>query len=465
MQFKSLTKAFTYPEIYSLLKDGVSSVEGLTKRLRERGLSGGQMKRRSEFLISNPPYIIIDGDQITYDEKAVREDLIFVIRELCHEEPSGNVNEIYNLKARISELEDIVEEQDGIIRELKSKTEGFDSTLLKTEIEQKVLVASSIEVGPQENVNDDIFLDDPKKLLDAEKLVSLYGGKLDSFYEIEPTDEELELAGKKKKDEAGRELTLDNYRRRLMNRFGGGRLFQKRADDIRQAKEFEGRHGKIFPESFKEMYKPDDESTPRQRERNRYLKNRFETLNRIIECNEYTNQEKLMLFALNGEYRYTDMEKYLVMAANYCINANFIIYILQNPNICETYDQMRGFMMQFASASEFRMKLDLARELIAGKWYITGEYNNKKTRFQLVPIEEFNELRQKAGLPISRFTYQDDNGSGDGEDGSGSGDGEGSGDQPQKKANVSAYIDPDQFDYPDDGLEPEYDDDDLPFGG
>ena len=29
------------------------------------------------------------------------------------------------------------------------------------------------------------------------------------------------------------------------------------------------------------------------------------------------------------------------------------------------------------------------------------------TKFQLVPIEEFNELRKIAGLPISEFSYGD----------------------------------------------------------
>lgn len=62
-----------------------------------------------------------------------------------------------------------------------------------------------------------------------------------------------------------------------------------------------------------------------------------------------------------------------------------------------TYENTVAFLSQFADASEYRMKLDLARELIEGKWYITADYNGRTTKFQLVPIEEFNELRKNSG--------------------------------------------------------------------
>ena len=72
----------------------------------------------------------------------------------------------------------------------------------------------------------------------------------------------------------------------------------------------------------------------------------------------------------------------------------------------DNYTNMLNFLRQFKDPSEFRMKLDLARELIEGKWYIAADYKGKKTKFQLVPIEEFNELRQRVGLPVSEFCYK-----------------------------------------------------------
>ena len=32
--------------------------------------------------------------------------------------------------------------------------------------------------------------------------------------------------------------------------------------------------------------------------------------------------------------------------------------------------------------------------------------NGQKTKFQLVPIDEINELREKVGLPVSKFSYK-----------------------------------------------------------
>ena len=130
------------------------------------------------------------------------------------------------------------------------------------------------------------------------------------------------------------------------------------------------------------------------------------SVNSILQNSDLTNQEKLIMYAMNGEYHNTNIERLLVFAAQHCIHADFLIYILEDPDVCTTYENTVGFLDQFANASEFRMKLNLARELIEGKWYITADYNGKDTKFQLVPIDEFNELRRAAGLPESKYTYK-----------------------------------------------------------
>lgn len=147
--------------------------------------------------------------------------------------------------------------------------------------------------------------------------------------------------------------------------------------------------------------------TERQRERDKILRNRFISINNIIKSTRLTNQEKLMMYAMNSEYHNTNVERLLIYAGAHCINANYLIYLLEDPDVCTTYENTVAFLSQFADASEYRMKLDLARELIEGKWYITADYNGRTTKFQLVPIEEFNELRKIAGLPISEFSYGD----------------------------------------------------------
>ena len=184
-----------------------------------------------------------------------------------------------------------------------------------------------------------------------------------------------------------------------MKRIGTKEFFKKRVKDNQEAKKIEERVGQLFPNHG-------GKKTEWQKERDRILRNRFMSVNSILQNSDLTNQEKLIMYAMNGEYHNTNIERLLVFAAQHCIHADFLIYILENPDVCTTYENTVGFLDQFANASEFRMKLNLARELIDGKWYITADYNGKDTKFQLVPIDEFNELRRAAGLPESKFTYK-----------------------------------------------------------
>ncbi len=448
MPYKNLQKVLQYPDIYEHVASGAKSLKDLYGCFGEDGTSGGPMKRRKEFLYKEPPYIIIDGDTIKYESNHLYEDLSQVAKKLCCCRENDNDGEVDNLKKRIGELEGLIKDQDSIIASLRKELSELNEQYLRATLEAKVLVTGSIEVGPKKHPDDDIFLDEPQPLLDVKALVSEYGGLLDSFYEENPTDEELDIAGEKKKDEEGRELTLDNYRKRMIKRIGMDNLLQKRLKDIEKVKDIEGKHGKLFPECIDKMYDPEDESTTRKKERNRILKNRFETLNHIIQSDRYTNQEKLMLFALNGEFHNTEMERYLRLAANYCIDANLLIGILQNPNVAGTYHNMVNFLELFKNPSEFRMKLEFARELIAGAWYITADYNGRKTRFQLVPIEEFNELRQKVGLPVSRFTYKED----DTKDRKAECE-KISGDEKKVNPQKVYHAEPEHFDLPDDGLD------------
>ena len=238
-------------------------------------------------------------------------------------------------------------------------------------------------------MSDGLFLVDPEYYLDVDACVAKYGGELDSFYDELESDD----PGKKGFD-PGRELTERNYALRTMKTVGTRRFFSKRIRDNKEVVEFEQSYGPVSPVS-----------NMRQEKRKEILRNRFISLNNIIKSDKLTNQEKLMMYAMNSEYHNTNVERLLNYAGEHCINADLLIYILEDPDVCTTYENTVGFLSQFAQASEFKMKLELARELIEGKWYITAEYDGKKTKFQLVPIDEINELRKSVGLPASQYTY------------------------------------------------------------
>ena len=77
------------------------------------------------------------------------------------------------------------------------------------------------------------------------------------------------------------------------------------------------------------------------------------------------------------------MERLLIYAGAHCINANYLIYLLEDPDVCTTYENTVAFLSQFADASEYRMKLDLARALIEGKWYIQQITMDARQNFNL----------------------------------------------------------------------------------
>lgn len=369
MDIRLLETIQNYPEVYEYL---TSTKEVTLDQLKdylvkEKGIKTGSLSRRLKLIEDGAPFISLDGEKIIYDRKAA----------------SLFVDELAKL---------LGVEQRQTIRELQEKIQENALNEVRAELERKVLVASSIKVGPKKHASDETFLVDPEELLDVDKCVAKYGGELDSFYEELPTDDSDTGF------EPGHELTERNHALRIMKTVGTSRFFKKRINDNAKVKETEARVGQLFPGHG-------DRKTERQRERDKILHNRFISLNKIMESGKLTNQEKLMMYAMNSEYHNTHIERLLNYAGAHCINADYLIYILEDPDVCTTYENTVAFLEQFADASEFRMKLNLARELIEGKWYITADYNGRKTKFQLVPIEEINELREKVGLPASEFSY------------------------------------------------------------
>lgn len=403
MDYAVLKKVVEYGDVYELAAEGMTSVEELKTALKKNGATGGTLQRRMDFLTGEPAYIMVDGDHIKYDYQALAAELLGVMKSLMPPNYSVGAEKVSEKDTR-NQIRILTEENDKCIKKMRELEECIhklkaelavrSGDYLKTELGRKVLVASSISVGPKENVSDECFLVDPEELLDVDACVARYGGELDSFYDEISTD------SSDTGYEPGHELTEKNHALRTMRTVGTKRFFEKRIRDNAEVKKIENNVGQLFPCRG-------NSRTERQRERDKILRNRFISVNNIIKSTRLTNQEKLMMYAMNSEYHNTNVERLLIYAGAHCINANYLIYLLEDPDVCTTYENTVAFLSQFADASEYRMKLDLARELIEGKWYITADYNGRTTKFQLVPIEEFNELRKIAGLPISEFSYGD----------------------------------------------------------
>lgn len=405
MNVDKLKQAMDYSDVFKIIANGTCDMEELDAELKDKAANSSALQRRRKWLSDTPAYLTIEDGQISFDVGGLAHDLSELRKLVIPERfDSDGVEEmeaeiemlkrqIDDLTTELQEYSQKITQQEGYISKLKLELSIKTGSSLKTELERKVLVASSISVGPKVHTTDECFLVDPDELLDVDACVARYGGELDSFYNEIPTDSGN--AG----FEPGHELTERNHALRTMKTVGTRRFFEKRIKDNAVAKATESRVGQLFPAHS-------DGKSERQKERNKILRSRFITLNNIIKSDRLTNQEKLMMYAMNSEYHNTNVERLLTYAGAHCINANYLIYILEDPDICTTYENTVAFLSQFADASEYRMKLNLARELIEGKWYITADYNGHMTKFQLVPIEEFNELRKAAGLPVSKFSYK-----------------------------------------------------------
>lgn len=407
MNVDKLKQAMDYSDVFKIIANGTCNMEELDAELKDKAANSSALQRRRKWLSDTPAYLTIEDGQISFDVGGLAQDLSELRKLVIPERfDSDGVEEmeaeiemlkrqIDDLTTELQEYSQKITQQEGYISKLKLELSIKTGSSLKTELERKVLVASSISVGPKVHTTDECFLVDPDELLDVDACVARYGGELDSFYNEIPTD------GGNAGFEPGHELTERNHALRTMKTVGTRRFFEKRIKDNAVAKATESRVGQLFPAHS-------DGKSERQKERDKILRSRFITLNNVIKSDRLTNQEKLMMYAMNSEYHNTNVERLLTYAGAHCINANYLIYILEDPDICTTYENTVAFLSQFADASEYRMKLNLARELIEGKWYITADYNGHMTKFQLVPIEEFNELRKAAGLPVSKFSYKEE---------------------------------------------------------
>ena len=384
MDTVKLRAIIDYSDVFNIIAGGKRTLDEIDAEMKARKVGATTASRRRTWLEGTPPYLTVVNGNVDLDVESLYGDLDELKRTVIprgyEEAQSGpDFEDLANgYEKEIKDLNQIIEEKDARITELESKIKEQGIQLAGAEMKRKVLVASSIEVGPKEGKMDDVFLVDPKDYLDLDEYVSIYGGELDSFYKDNPADPVEEPKTEEDKFKPGKELTERNYALKLMKNVGTALFFKKRVDDTKAVKEKEARVGQLFPGV-------DDHKTERQLERDKIIRNRCRSLNMIIECDRLTNQEKLMMYAMMTQYHNTFVERLLNWAGKHCINANYLIPILEDRSTSYNYENTIMFLEQFAEASEFKMKLDLARELIEGKWYIVADYNGKKTKFQLVP--------------------------------------------------------------------------------
>ena len=264
--------------------------------------------------------------------------------------------------------------------ELSKQIADLEKQIEELRLENQKIVADSVLANMSKEVNistvrvfgkaveEDIFLHNVSDVLGEVRDVSKVGGIRQSFY-VKDLDK-------------AKELTVQNARSKV-------------AEILFRSKFFE----KLFHDScaYEKKVSGKVDITATQMDANRR-----KSIELLLSDDKLSNRAKLALYAGWHEYHGTEMEDLLNYAGDHCLDANYVIRLLEKPDVANNYQNVRGFLRQACKASEARMKREAAKELIAGEWFVIAEYNGKPCRFQMFPVEEllyFEKLLRKGLYP------------------------------------------------------------------
>jgi hypothetical protein len=106
-----------------------------------------------------------------------------------------------------------------------------------------------------------------------------------------------------------------------------------------------------------------------------------------------SNQEKYLKYFLLTPGLDSEYVKTLQGASDMNLNANLIIALLEQPNDMYNRDIVELYVSEVHKGTEYDIKQELANELVRGEWSIKAVINGEAKRMQLVPIEEFEDLK------------------------------------------------------------------------
>ena len=264
--------------------------------------------------------------------------------------------------------------------ELSKQIADLEKQIEELRLVNQKIVADSVLANMSKEVNistvrvfgkaveEDIFLHNVSDVLGEVRDVSKVGGIRQSFY-VKDSDK-------------AKELTVQNARSKV-------------AEILFRSKFFE----KLFHDScaYEKKVSGKVDITASQMDANRR-----KSIDLLLSDDKLSNRAKLALYAGWHEYHGTEMEDLLNYAGDHCLDANYVIRLLEKPDVANNYQNVRGFLRQACKASEARMKREAAKELIAGEWFVIAEYNGKPCRFQMFPVEEllyFEKLLRKGLYP------------------------------------------------------------------
>ena len=342
----------TYSEVYEYVSKGTRTKEELFQYLQEIGKARSTADEQVKKAFTNQiQLLVIDGENVSIDkDKAYSfvSDICecFGLSVVCSPHTSKPEDEIRSLK----------EENEILREELKRATEKPVADVIINHMEKSRISLESVELYTSEGEHKPFLLTDIRDKLNAERVLSGQGGERDSIYRII--------------QDYSKELTVWNYRIKNVRNVFASEFLKKWVYALTHLEKVDKTKSKRKKTvTYDEL----------QEERVAYI-------NEILDNPNFSNQNKMTMYAALMRRDHKEMADLIEMAAEYGLDARYTVQMLEQSewNIW----RFRSFLKAGMSQSEIRMKREVAREFIAGEWTVVAEYNGKRCRFQMVPMEE-----------------------------------------------------------------------------
>lgn len=108
-----------------------------------------------------------------------------------------------------------------------------------------------------------------------------------------------------------------------------------------------------------------------------------------------SNEEKYLKYILLTPGISREYLKTLIGASEIGLNANVIIELLEQPQELFNKEVIEFYVSEAHKGTEYNLKKELAEELVRGDWYVSADINGKPQKFQLVPFELLEDLKDK----------------------------------------------------------------------
>lgn len=277
--------------------------------------------------------------------------------------------QIDGLKKEVDDLKAVISQRDATIKAMIEKENALSKELeeaMKKTLELPVVLVSTEEILPEVSAWEEQFVSMHKKGI-------VLG--FDDEEQEEATQDESSQEQPEKKE--GFILNYANYVKRGIKKMFTKTFMERRVKKLLEQK------GQTEFVSDKQY------------------------VNNILREPSFTNQQKLAMYAAFSEYRHSDFEKLLNFAGDNGIDANLLIQWVECLGDELDYLQIKNALRQFAKPTEYKLKYDLAKELLLGVWQVEFYKNGVPTRFRLIAEPDIEMIREKLGLSESAFTYID----------------------------------------------------------